>query len=444
MAIAGMGLVTPLGIGVAENWENLKWLRTGISCHSYEGQPELLGYSGTVAAFDIEGGIPPRLAKEMKFLTRGSRLGFAAAREAFSDARIDIDAIPPGRRALYIASGDTTMVGYNFMYPATRESAEGKIDFERLNRAILDKVNPFFLLESIKNNLFSCLSASLQFMGPNTSLALDSPGGATALELAWRSIRRGHADVALVVGCGNWITEIPVYEMDGLGILSRCKDGLRSFRPFDRMRDGFIPGEGGAALFLVAADAAHRREGVTYGRIRGVGNTVEGRGIQGMGVPERVSAESMRSAVEEAGLDPGDLAFVCPHGSGSQKGDRSELRSIRHLFGSMVSRLPICGLKPYTGHLGAASDVAELIFGIRATLEGIVPATLNFRKSEQEFEELRVSGSHQPGAGTCFLSTSYGFGGQATSTVIEVTALRDLKAARPPETDVLRRPWSAT
>jgi len=420
LVIAGMGLVTPLGIGVAENWENLKQLRTGLSCDPHEGHPGSLHYSGTVAAFDIEGGIPPRLAKEMKFLTRGSLLGLAAAREAFSEARIDIDATAPGRRALYIASGDTTMVGYDFMYPATREITEGKIDFERLNRAILDKVNPFFLLESIKNNLFSCLSASLEFMGPNTSLALDSPGGSTALELAWRSIRHGHADVALVVGCGNWITEIPRYEMEGLGILSRCRDGAQSFRPFDRRRDGFIPGEGGAALFLVAADAVRRQDGATYGMIRGVGNTIESRGIEGMRVPERVSAESMRSALGEAGVDPGDFAFVCPHGSGSQKGDRSELRSIRQVFGSEASRLPICGLKPYTGHLGAASDLAELIFGIKAIREGFVPATLNFRKSEREFEELRISGSHQPSAGTCFLSTSYGMGGQASSAVVEV------------------------
>jgi 3-oxoacyl-[acyl-carrier-protein] synthase II len=139
-----------------------------------------------------------------------------------------------------------------------------------------------------------------------------------------------------------------------------------------------------------------------------------------MRVPERVSAESMGSAVEEAGLDPGDLAFVSPHGSGSQKGDRSELRSIRHLFGSGASRIPICGLKPDTGHLGAASDLAEIIFGIKAIREGIVPGTLNFRGSEREFEELRISESHQPSAGTCFLSTSYGMRGQASSTVVEV------------------------
>jgi 3-oxoacyl-[acyl-carrier-protein] synthase II len=418
--ITGLGLVTPLGIGVAENWANLSELTTGISYDPQENNPEFLHYSGKVRDFDLGNGIPRKLAKEMKFLTRGSLLGFAAAREAFSHARIDIEGIPPGRRALYIASGDTTMVGYDFMYPATKDLLGGEVDPERLNRAILDRVRPFFLLESIKNNLFSCLSAFLEFMGPNTSLALDSPGGGNALELAWRSVRQGQADVAMVVGCGNWITEIPVYEMEGLGILSRCKEGAPSFRPFDRRRDGFIPGEGGAAIFLEAGEVAARRGAEVYGKIRGVGGSTEFLRDRGLRVPDRVSAESIRSALEEAAVEPGDLAFICPHGSGSQKGDRSELRSIQEVFGPRASTMPICGLKPYTGHLGAASDIAEFIFGIKAGRDGIVPATLNFRESEREFAELRISGAHQPGAGTCFLSTSYGMGGQASSTVVEV------------------------
>jgi 3-oxoacyl-[acyl-carrier-protein] synthase II len=418
--ITGLGLVTPLGIGVAENWSNLRELKTGIFYHPQENCPGILHYLGKVREFYLGDGIPRELVKEMKFLTRGSRLGFAAAREAFSHARIAIEDIRPGRRALYIASGDTTMVGYDFMYPATGDLTGGDVDLEKLNRAILEKVRPFFLLESIKNNLFSCLSAFLEFMGPNTSLALDSPAGANALELAWRTIKQGQADVAMVVGCGNWITEIPVYEMEGLGILSRCKEGAASFRPFDRRRDGFIPGEGGAAIVLEAAEVAARRGAEVYGKIRGVGGGAGFLQDRGLRVPDRVSAESMRSAVEEAGIDPGDLAFICPHGSGSQKGDRSELRSIQEVFGHRASRAPICGLKPYTGHLGAASDIAEFILGIKAAREGIVPATLNFRESEREFAELRISGSHQPCAGTRFLSTSYGMGGQASSTVVEV------------------------
>ena len=176
----------------------------------------------------------------------------------------------------------------------------------------MDKVNPFFLLESICNNLFSFLSAFFEFMGSNTTLASHSPHGGNALELACRSIVHGKADVALAVGCGNWITAIPLYEMEGLGILSRCRQGIHSYRPFDRRRDGFIPGEGGAALFLEAADIAKKRGAKIWGKIEGFGNCIEFIKDQSMTVPSHVMSRNITLALEDAGCDLGDLGVHLP------------------------------------------------------------------------------------------------------------------------------------
>ena len=134
------------------------------------------------------------MAGQVRFLNRGSVLGFEAAREALENSNIDLAAIPRERRSLFIASGDLTKVGYEFMHPAIKDAtkhAEKGTDFSVLNKSTMDKVNPFFLLESISNNLFSFLSAVFEFMGPNTSLASLSPCGAHALELACRKIRSG-------------------------------------------------------------------------------------------------------------------------------------------------------------------------------------------------------------------------------------------------------------
>jgi 3-oxoacyl-[acyl-carrier-protein] synthase II len=304
-----------------------------------------------------------------------------------------------------------------------KDATQGKwqeVNSETLNRSAVDKVNPFFLLESICNNLFSFLSAFFEFMGSNTTLASHSPHGGNALELACRSIVLGRADIALAVGCGNWITEIPLYEMDGLGILSRCRQGIHSYRPFDRRRDGFIPGEGGAALFLEAADIAKKRGAKIWGKIEGFGNCLEFTRDQSMTVPSHVMSRNITLALEDAGCELGDLAFVCPHGSGSQKGDRSELNSIRKLWGPKSSEIPVCGMKSYTGHLGAASDLAEIIFSIRSTAENMVPATLNFNESDPEFADLRIAGTHRRCDRKRFLSSSYGIGGQSSSVIIEV------------------------
>ncbi len=421
--ITGMGLATPLGIGLDENWKSLRNLQTGIRYAVQDGAPTFLQYLGRVGEIEAEKDVPPKLLGQMKFLNRGSLLGFVAAREAFKQSGTEVGKIPPGRRALYIASGDTTRVGYDFMYPAVKDGTHGqweKMDRTLLNRSTVDKVNPFFLLESICNNPFSFVSAFLEFMGPNTTLASHSPHGGNALELASRSIEHGDADIAMAVGCGNWITEIPLYEMDGLGILSRCKEGVHSYKPFDRKRDGFIPGEGGGALLLEASEAAEKRGARILGKVRGFGNGIEFSKDQSLTVPPRVTEKSIRLALEDAGCDLKDLSFVCPHGSGSQKGDRSELSSIGAVWGDHRHEIPISGMKAYTGHLGAASDLAEVIFSILALTDKMVPATLNFKQAEPEFSDLRIKGDHGTCEGHHFLSVSYGIGGQSSSVVVEV------------------------
>ncbi len=430
VVITGMGLLTPLGKNIEENWKNLKAMKTGISRHS-EGSgsqkedtlPKYLQYSGRIARLELPDNIPPKQQNQMKFLNRGSLLGFCAAHEAVSQSGINLSDIPAGRRALYIGTGDFTSIGYDFMYPAVKDGTGGKwqdMDFEKLNMSTLNKVNPFFLLESIHNNLFSFLSAFFEFMGPNTSMASLSPCGGQALELAYRSIRQDKADIALAAGCSTWVNEIALYELEGLGILSQCRNGVNSFSPFDRNRDGFIPGEGGAVIFLEAAETAQKRGADILGKVKGSGNCIEFSSGKGLNIPDTVTRRAIIMALKEAGCKTDDLAFIVPHGSGTQKGDRAELKSVSAVLDGKKSFVPLCGLKPYTGHMGAAGDIAEVIFGIKAVRDKIVPATLNFHKSEEEFSGLRISSSHTECEKTSFLSVSYGIGGQSSSVVVEV------------------------
>lgn len=423
VVITGMGMITPLGRNLAENWENLKGMKTGIVHYPEAGRPDFLQYIGKVAECRLPDDLPHKLRGQAKFLNRGALLGFLSAYEILTQPDIVLSDTLPGRRALYIASGDFTKVGYDFMYPALREATGNNwkdIDFQKLNQAAIDKVNPFFLLEALNNNLFSFLSAYLEFMGPSTSLASLSPCGGHAFELACRSIRNNNADVALAVGYGNWITEIPLCEIETLGLLSESTKGICSFRPFDRHRDGFIPGEGGAAILLESADRARQRGAKIIGKVRGLANCTEFSSSKGFSVPQKVIKRSVELAIKDAGCDISDIAFINPHGSGTRKGDHSELSSIMDVLYPENMALPLCGLKPYTGHMGAASDIAEIIFGINGIKDRIVPATLNFERSEKEFSELRISNNHQICNGNKFLSVSYGIGGQSSVVVVEV------------------------
>lgn len=420
-AITGLGLITPLGKTVEENWKGVETLRTGIARHAADGLPQAFQYFGRAAEPAIPCHIPPGLQAETRFLNRGARLGFAAACEAVRQCGVKLTEVPPGRRALYIASGDATKVGYDFMHPAVREGCGDQwrqMDYPKLNDATLYRVNPFFLLESIHNNLFSFLSAFLDFEGPNTSLASLSPCGGQALELAIRSIQGGRADVALAVGYTSWIADVSRYELEGLGLLSKCRSGARSFRPFDRRRDGFIPGEGGAAVFVEASEFVSRRGGTVLARVGGSGNCIEPALGQGMSVPPHVNERSIRLALQEAGLGIAGLAFIGAHGSATQKGDQSELQSIQGIMEGEKTSVPVCGIKPYTGHMGAASDLAEVILGVHAVRRRVVPATLNFAEAEKEFAGLSISACHQPCEKPAFLSLSYGLGGQSSSLII--------------------------
>ena len=114
-----------------------------------------------------------------------------------------------------------------------------------------------------------------------------------------------------------------------------------------------------------------------------------------------------------------DLAFICPHGSGTRKGDRSELNSIHAIFEAEGSSVPVCALKAYTGHMGAASDICEIILGIEAINAGLVPGTLNFSMTESAFEGLDISASTKEAVGRNFLSVSYGILGQCSSVLVE-------------------------
>lgn len=422
VAITGVGLISALGRGVAANWESVAAGRCGLTADGDPMYPAWIRWAGRVADATLPAGLDPKLLGQAKFLNRGALLGLAAAWEATQQAALPA-ALPAGRRALYVATGDFTMADCAFLYPAVREASGGRfraLDPERLNRATVDKVNPFFLLESIANNPFSFVSAALGCMGPGTSLGSQSPSGAHALELGYRTVRTGRADAAVVVGCGAWVGPVPQLEMKELGLLSAALAGAASYRPFDRRRDGFLVGDGGAALVLEPLEAARTRGAVVHGVVRGVGNAT-GSSSRLVVQPE-VALAAIREALTEAATAPAGLGFVCPHGSGTRKGDRSEGVALRELLAG--APVPVCALKPYTGHLGAASDVGEIVLGLSAAAHGAVPATLHFTAAEPAYAELALAGTPQPCAAPVFLSVSCGLAGQAAAAVVEATPNR--------------------
>ncbi len=424
VVVTGMGLITPMGQGVQENWRKLKAQDTGVRPYPITGSPNLASrYLGKVSSFDLPSIVSRKVMNQVKYLNRSGIFGFVAAHEALDPITSHLSHVSPEVRGLYVATGDYTNAGCEFMFPALKvglDEGSGTFDSERLNKACMDKVSPFFLLESLHNNPFSFLSSVFELKGANAGLASDSPCGLNALELAFRSIRNGETDMALVVGCGNWTADIACYEMNRLDMLSSCDRGVASFKPFDAGRDGFIPGEGAAALVLESHEVAWKRDAEILAAIEGVAGCIQVSRCGGLNVPERISERAIRLALEEGDISPKELAFVLAHGDGSVEGDRSELSSLGAAFGKEITGIPVAGLKPYTGHLGAASDLAEVILGIKAVRDGFVPGTLHFGKPEPAYADFQISSAHVPCEKNAFMSVSYGMGGQCVSASFEV------------------------
>jgi 3-oxoacyl-[acyl-carrier-protein] synthase II len=424
-AITGMGVVSSLASSLEGHWQQILRQATGIAELGGDDLPRALRFAGRVANdHTLPPDTPPEVLKQGRLISPSSRLGLRAVDEAVRDSGVDVLGIAPARKALYIGAADYSKAGYRDFYAAFREAgvvADRALDTERVNRATLHAVDPFFLLEGLTNNLVAFVSRRYQLQGPNVTLASHSPCGAQALELAVRCLLQDQADVAIVVGTCVWSSFVTLFELDALGLLSQCKEGSASFRPFDRRRDGFIAGDGAAALVLEPLKRARARGARIVGSVRTAASFTGGT-TTSLDVSVETAGRTLATALDEAGLRPRDLAFISPHGSGTRKGDRIELSALAQLLDGDRAATPISGMKPYTGHMGAASDLAEIAFALTALGHGLAPATPNFRATDKGFEGVDVIAEHRPVTGRHVLSMTQGFGGQSLAIVISTEA----------------------
>ena len=420
-AITGMGVISSLASTLEGHWQRMLQGETGIREHGGEDLPPGLRHAGRVTGDALPPDTPAEVLKQGRLISPSSRLGLCAVDEAVRNSGLDVSKIAPERKALYIGAADYSKAGYRDFYAAFREAgvvADRAPDAERVNRATLHAVDPFFLLEGLTNNLVAFVSRRYQLQGPNTTLASHSPCGAQALELAARSVLEEHADVAIVIATCAWSQFVSLFDLDALRLLSQCREGSRSFKPFDGERDGFIAGDGAAALVLEPLGYARARGARVHGCIPSIASFTDASNTEGLGVSVPTAGRTLAAALDEAAIRLRDLAFIVPHGNGTREGDRVELLAITEVLGSDRAAVPISGMKPYTGYMGAASDIAEIALALTALRNGLAPATLNFRTPDTEFEEIDVVTTHRRAAARHILSMSQGLGGQSMAIVV--------------------------
>jgi len=273
----------------------------------------------------------------------------------------------------------------------------------------------------------TCLTAftreALGLTGPGATVAAACASGNLALAQARRWVQRGWVDVCLAGACDRSVTPMGMAGFGNLGALSKRNDDPQAAsRPFDRGRDGFVMGEGGAMFVLEAASAARRRGAKAYAEVAGVGATSDAHHIVIPSPDTGPCVRAMRAALADARLDPADLDYVNAHATSTPVGDAFEARGLREVLGSAVGAVPVSSTKSMTGHLLSATAAVEALACLAALDRRAVPPTINLDDPDPECELRHVTGTALERPVDAVLSNSFGFGGSNICVVFHRVA----------------------
>ena len=398
LVITGMGAVTPIGIGVAEYWDNLMAGKTGIDYISTIDASDLpIKFAGEVSNFKAKDFIPRKKAGEMD---RFMQMAYVAANEALSEVEID-----PYRTGITVG---TALNGIRTI-TETERSYLG---------SALKRVGPRFLPKSLGNVCASQIAIEHDLHGPSMTLNTACASGGDAISLAAMMLQSGFADMMVAVGAESATEPILIQSLASAKALStRNDEPQKACRPFDIDRDGFVIGEGAGAVVIETEEHAKARGAKIYAELAGCGNNTDAYHP----VTPRPDGEGeilcMKQAIEMAGISPSDIGYINSHGTATIKGDVAETDAVKNVFGDATKDLVLNSTKGATGHMMGAGGITEVITCIKSIETGLIAPTLNLENpdplcdlnyvSKVTVKELEYA-----------MSNAFGFGGQNSSIIV--------------------------
>jgi 3-oxoacyl-[acyl-carrier-protein] synthase II len=397
VVVTGIGLVSPLGIGVEKNWEALLGGQSGIGpITRFDASPYSTRIAGEVRHFDPLDFIDKR---DVRRMDRFIQLALAASSLAVKDAGIDPALLEGERTGVYIGSG----IG-------------GLSTIEECHKTLLergpDRVSPFFLVSIIINEAAGYVSIKYRSRGPNSATATACATSTHSVGDSFRMIVRGEADRMLAGGAEAPITPLGVAGFCALRALStRNDEPSKASRPFDAQRDGFVMGEGAGILLLEELGSARRRDARIYAEIVGYGINGDAYHVTAPAEDGAGAKGVMRRALADAGLDPSEVGYINAHGTSTPYNDRIETLAIKDVFGPHARRLGVSSTKSMTGHLLGAAGALEAGVTALSLARQIMPPTINYEHPDPECDLDYVPNTARPAEIRQAMSNSFGFGG---------------------------------
>ncbi|HEX2057131.1 MAG TPA: beta-ketoacyl-ACP synthase II [Actinomycetota bacterium] len=404
--VTGLGLVTPIGIGVEAVWDALVSGRSGAA--PVEGL-DVAAYETRIACqvhdFDPTDFMGPREAGRCD---RFAQMAVAAGVMAWEHAGLD-DATDRDRTGVVVGSG------IGGLYTIEQQIAA-------MARGGPRRVSPFTVPMLMPNAAPAAIAMRLGLRGVNHCVASACATGAHAIGEALLALRAGRADVVLAGGSEATITPLALAAFARMGALStRNDDPAGASRPFDAGRDGFVCGEGAAVLVLETEAHARRRGARAIARLAGYGASADAFHLTQPDPEGDGAVRAMTMALDDAGVTPQDVDYVNAHGTSTPYNDRVETLALKRALGTESKRIPVTSTKSQTGHLLGAAGALEAAATALIIERGIIPRTLNLEDPDPECDLDYVPGEAREERVGVALSNSFGFGGQNACLVLRAS-----------------------
>ncbi|MEU5474692.1 beta-ketoacyl-[acyl-carrier-protein] synthase family protein [Streptomyces lydicus] len=393
VAVTGLGLVTPAGVGVAATWHGLLSGESPAARDpALDGLP--VDFCCRVPGFDAA----ERLGRRLSWrLDRCAAMALVAAREAVADAGLGTDHWDPLRVGVVLGVGTASMERY-------------EEEFAKLTSGRATEISPLAIPRSVPNMVAGEVGMDLRVRGPNLTVSTACASGATALGTARQLLLAEACDVVVAGGSESLCSRIPAACFHQMGALSRRGDDpAGASRPFDADRDGFVLAEGAGMLVLERAEHARARGARVRSYLAGYGASCDAYHFTAPHPEGRGAAEALSAALGDAGLEPGDIGHVNAHGTSTVLNDRAEALALRQVFRRPP---PVTAVKGALGHAAGGAGAIEAACTVLTLQEQVVPPTANLRCLDPDIELDVVSKVPRPVRMAAAVSNAFGFGGQ--------------------------------
>jgi len=407
VVVTGIGVVAPTGIGKEAFWEGIK---NGKNCVDRISSFDPSSLPSQIAAEAKE--FDPldyyESEKEVKRADRSAHLAFAAAFEAIKDSEIKIN--DGNRKKIGVLIG-TGIGGLGYAEKEHPLFLSGGAN----------KISPYLAITPFCGALSSEISIKLGIKGFSLTVSTGCTGSNDALSMAFNLIRFGESDVILSGGADSCITPLTVAAFSRIGALStkRNHEPHKACRPFDKERDGFVIGEGAWVLVLEELEHAIKRNAPIYAEIYGYGITCDAYHMTAPLPDSEETARAMELAIENAGIHPEQIDYICAHGTSTPLNDKQETLAIKKVFKEHARKIPISSIKAMIGHAIGAAGAANVTATILAMVEKFIPPTINYEHPDPECDLDYVPNIGRKATINFAMCNSIGFGGKNSILVLK-------------------------